>query len=409
MTVTDEPAVRFPPVDFAEFHRTVLPGRLAAGNGALAADDVAEVGALGVAVQGCDDRFTYVPVPGGIEVVAGDEQARTVVELDAEAFSGLVHDLETAPGLLYRDRVRLVRGNPMRLVRWEAAIRAMYHGRPIFDTSEPVRSLRDGRVLDGAATFTLDSDPAEMADFLASAGYLVVKGVFSRDETAAMRAAADRLRALATEGDQKSWWGRNAHGEALLTRVLHAGREEVFRDLYRDDRLLRIAALSEYELVPRFGGNAEASSVLWKLPGVTEGLADIPWHRDCGMGGHATMCPLLIASVCLTDGSPAAGELRALPGSWKASVNFIDPSDPAAPAGVGLAVEEGDVSFHYSDVMHASLAPTSDEGPFRISALVAFVPPTASVHHGDEKTYNDPLLKNPDGQVEHLSKVVDRL
>jgi ectoine hydroxylase-related dioxygenase (phytanoyl-CoA dioxygenase family) len=396
-------------VDFTAFHRTDLPARLASGNGALAAEDVAEVGALGIRLAGTGAAFTYVPVAGGIDVVEGDEPARSVVELDEVSFSGLVHDLETAPGLLYRDRVRKVRGNPMRFVRWEAALRAMFHGRPIFDASEPVRSRRSGHVLDPAATFTPESPVDEMADFLASMGYLHVRSVFTPEETAAMRAAAERLQSSATEGDKKSWWGRNAEGEAVLTRVIDAGREPVFRDLYRDERMLRVAGASEYELVPRGGGGDEGSTVLWKLPGVTEGLADLPWHRDCGMGGHATMCPLLIASVCLTDGSPAAGELRVLPGSWKASVNFVDAGDPAAPAGVGIAVREGDVSFHYSDVMHASLAPTSADGPFRVSALVAFVPPTARVHHGDEATYNDPLLKNEDGQVEHLTKVVDRL
>jgi ectoine hydroxylase-related dioxygenase (phytanoyl-CoA dioxygenase family) len=406
---TTEPATTFPEVDFVDFHQTILPARLAGGNGALATDDVAEVGALGIRLAETGETFTYVPVPGGIDVVAGDELARSIVELELASFSGMVHDIESAPGLLYRDKVKKVRGNPMRFVRWEAAIRAMFHGRPIFDPSTPTTSLRTGAVLDPATTFTLDADHEAMADFLASVGYLVVKGVFDRDETAAMRAAAERLRAVTTEGDKKSWWGRDEEGRPLLTRVLSAGREPVFRELYQDDRILGVAALSEYELQPAAVGGEAGASVLWKLPGVAEGLADLPWHRDCGMGGHATTCPRLIASICLTDGSAAAGELRMLPGSWKAGVNFIDASDPSAPEGVGLDVAEGDVSFHYSDVMHASLPPTHPDGPHRISALVSFVRPSARVHHEGERTYNDPLLKSPDGQVEHLTRLVDRL
>jgi hypothetical protein len=61
--------------------------------------------------------------------------------------------------------------------------------------------------------------------------------------------------------------------------------------------------------------------------------------------------------------------------------------------------------LHYSDVMHASLPPTSAEGPHRVSALVAFVPPDAG-HHRGARHYNDVLLGRPGGQVEHL---VDRL
>lgn len=398
---------RFALVDFEDFHRRELPRRLAAGNGALAAPALVDVAPLGLRVTGHDHAFTYVPVVGGVEVVEGDEVARSVVEIDEEAFVGLVHDLETVPGLLYRNRVTKVRGNPMRFVAWEAALRAMFHGRPVFDPEAPVIDAA-GAAIDPARTFTLADDADEMARFLHAAGYIVIKDVFSADEVEAMRAAADRLEAAAVEGDRASWWGRNASGEPVLTRVLTGGTEPVLKSLYADDRLLRIAALSAYELTPRAVSGPQGVTVLWKRPDMTEGLADIPWHRDCGMGGHAQNCPLLIATVCLTDGSAAAGELRALPGSWTSSVNFMDPSQPDAPTGVGLATTAGDVSFHYSDVMHASLPPTGD-GPHRISALIAFVPPDAGNHHREERTYNDPLLKRDDGQVEHLSKLVDRL
>jgi ectoine hydroxylase-related dioxygenase (phytanoyl-CoA dioxygenase family) len=141
--------------------------------------------------------------------------------------------------------------------------------------------------------------------------------------------------------------------------------------------------------------------VLWKNPDMTEGLSDLPWHRDCGMGGHASMCPVIIATVCLTTGGPDAGELRVLPGSHDSSFHFIDGNDPAAPTGIGLRVEAGDVSFHSSDLAHVSLPPTSRTGPFRISALVGFVLPDAH-HHRGEGQYNDVLLDRDDGQVEHL-------
>src|SRR4029434_9917813 len=114
------------------------------------------------------------------EVVAGDAAADTVIELAPELWSELAHDLESAPGLLYAGRARCAKGDAMHFVRWEPALRAMYHGRPIF---RPERAdLHDacGRSLDANRGFTLADDRAEMAHFLRTAGYLFAKGVFSR-------------------------------------------------------------------------------------------------------------------------------------------------------------------------------------------------------------------------------------
>lgn len=398
--------------EFRRFHTDELPRRLAAGNGGIAGPEVAASKPIALRLTGTDEAFTYVPTPtadGGttISVVAGDAGAATLAELDAASFDGLVADLDSIPGLLYRDRLRTVRGAPMRLMRWEAALRAMYTGRPILDPSAPL--LRpDGSVLDPTTTYSLDADPTEMAGFLHAAGYLVVRDVFDEGEVAAMLAAADRLAADARPGDGSSWWGRDAAGDEILTRVVRAGEEPALRALHADERLAALASLSEFELRPRGASGSEGVTVLWKHHGLTEGLGDLPWHRDCGMGGHATMCPLVVATVCLTDGGPEAGELRVLPGSWRGSLRFHDPAEAGAPVGVGLATRAGDVSLHYGDSMHASLAPTSAAGPHRISALVAFVQPTGHVHHDDERTYNDPLLTREDGQVPHLRRLVEQ-
>ena len=78
------------------------------------------------------DAFTYVPVAGGVDVVEGDTNARTVIEISREHWEAVVHDLESAPGLLYAGKVKCLRGSAMRFVRWEPGLRAMFQGRPIF-------------------------------------------------------------------------------------------------------------------------------------------------------------------------------------------------------------------------------------------------------------------------------------
>jgi Phytanoyl-CoA dioxygenase (PhyH) len=396
----------YSPIDFRDFHRNELPRRLAAGHGALAAeDDLAALGGLAFRIP-TGEAFTYQPRPGGVDVVPGDAAAHTVIEIEPERWSELVHDLESAPGLLYAARVRCASGDAMRFVRWEPALRAMYHGRPIFKPE--CAELRDarGRRLDVNRSFSLADDRAEMAHFLRTAGYLLAKEVFTPDETRRLKDRARDHESRARRGDKRSWWGRNAEGDEVLCRVTRCGDcDESLRGLARDPRIASLAALSHHPLVPRDRWG-DGVAVLIKNPAMTEGLSDLPWHRDCGMGGHASMCPVLIFSIYLAPSRPETGELRMLPGSHEASLGFFEATDPRAPRGVGLAADPGDVSLHYGDIMHAAPPPTG-AGPFRKCVLLSYARADAYNHRG-ESSYNDVLLSREDGQVEHLAKVARR-
>jgi len=389
---------------FHRFHTVELPRRLRNGNGDLAFTDVRPLGSLAIATPA--GAYTYVPGDGTVHVVAGTEVADTVVEMDLDAWLGLVSDLDTAPGLFYSGRVTATHGKPLRFVRWEPGLRAMFHGLPLFDPDTvDLHDLR-GAPLDPSGSFTLDdldARPEEMRHFLTTAGYVVVRGVFGDEELEAMRADAAMMHAEATPGDGHSWWGRTADGEEVLCRVLDAARFDRYQALGDDERVRRLSELPPEGLEARELGALDSRTVLWKKPGVTEGLADLPWHRDCGLGGHALNCPTVILTVCLTDGTPEAGELRVLPGSHKGSYPFVDGRHAAAPEGVPVAVKAGDISLHYSDVMHASLPPTSAEGPHRVSVLMAFVPDDSG-HHRGARHYNDVLLDTDDGQIEHLAR-----
>jgi hypothetical protein len=276
--------------------------------------------------------WTYAAGPEGIDVVPGDAGAETLVELDLEAWRGLVTDIESAPGLLYAGRVRCVRGDPLRFVRWEPIWRAMFHGRPLYDPERHPLHDRDGSPLDPSRTFQIDDDRDELAHFLRETGYLLVRDVFRRDEVEGLLGVAHQVRAEAVPGDKRSWWGKNTRGEEVLCRVTHAGEVPELRALYEDARIRRIARLADAPLTPRAMGSVQGVTVLFKNPDMAEGLSDLPFHRDCGMGGHAIMCPTLIFTICLTSGSPEAGELRMLPGSWKRSYTYVDARDPKAPA-----------------------------------------------------------------------------
>jgi hypothetical protein len=294
----------------------------------------------------------------------------------------------------------------MRFVSWEPGLRAIFTGRRVYDPGEPLAD-RFGRPLGVERAFTLDDDREDMAHFLRTTGYLLVRRVFSPDEVAGLLEEAGELRSEARKGDKLSWWGRNAAGEEVLCRVTRAAAKPRLATLPSDPRLLRLVALADEPLVHRLG-EGNGVTVIYKNPAMKEGLSDIPWHRDCGMGGHSVMCPVLICSAFLTPASPATGELVFLPGSWQRTFGFLEATDARAPRGAHFAAEPGDVSVHYGDVMHAAPPPAQPGlAKYRVSAVVGFARPDARNHRG-AKSYNDVLHQREDGQVEHLAQVAER-
>lgn len=400
--MTTAPA--FPPIDFDRYHREHLPALLPVRRAlALRATEGLRSFAFRLRDGGA---FTYLRREGGLEVAPGDETADTVIELDLESWQGLVHELEAPAGLLYAGRLRCLRGQAIDLMAWEPGLRALYNGRAPYDPDRLDLRDRTGRPLDPERTFVPGDDPEETAYFLRTAGYLFVRGVFRDDEVAAFRFEAEALRREARKGDHLSWWGRNAGGEEVLCRVTRAATRPRLATIPGDARILALEDLSGENLVHR-KDESDGVTVIYKNPDMVEGLGDIPWHRDCGMGGHAVMCPTLLASVYLTDATPETGDLRMLPGSREASFN-AHVARASSLAGVSFRARPGDVSLHYSDTLHVAPPPAARGlETYRVSAVVAFARP-GTAHHRGERSYNDVLHQRADGQIEHLVAVAKR-
>jgi ectoine hydroxylase-related dioxygenase (phytanoyl-CoA dioxygenase family) len=396
----------FPRLDFDRYHRETLPLALDARRGCLAARAVHGLGSLAFRLRE-GGAYSYRSLGDGIEISPGDASADTVIELDHEAWEGLVHELEAPAGLLYAGRLRCVRGHAMQLMAWEAGLRALYNGRPLYEADRLALRDRSGRPLDIERSFTLEDEREELRHFLDVAGYLFVRGVFGADEVAAFRLEAEALRGEARKGDKLSWWGKNASGEEILCRVTRADSKPKLATLASDPRLRALADLASQRLVSR-KGEGGGVTVIYKHPQMVEGLGDLPWHRDCGMGGHAVMCPVLIASIYLSAATPETGTLAMLPASHRASFGTRPANYPGMPRTATLNAQPGDVSIHYGDTMHAAAAPTdATRDGYRISAIVGFARPDAA-HHRGEKSYNDVLHGRDDGQVEHLERVAER-
>jgi hypothetical protein len=400
-------AAASPAVDFHRFHREELPRLLSDGRGREAAKAVRHLGSLAFR-RSEGGAYTYAPGPVGIEVLPGDA-ADTVVELSDESWRGIVLELEAAAGLLYGGRARCRRGDAMKWLAWEPGLRALYNGRPFYDPARVRLEDWSGAPLAAEQTFSPDDDRADMAHFLRTAGYLFVRNVFHPGEVARFLDEARELRGEAAPGDGLSWWGKNASGEPILCRVTRGGAKPGLRSIPSDPRLQALRDLADEPLEHRLRGSSEEGvSVIYKNPDMKEGLSDLPWHRDCGMGGHAVMCPVLIASVYLTPANPDTGELKMLPGSWTAACAPIDPNHPRAPRGAHFDARPGDVSLHYGDTMHAAPPPArSDLDSYRISAVTGYARPGAR-HHRGARSYNDVLHQRSDGQIEHLAEVAKR-
>lgn len=323
-----------------------------------------------------DEAVTYRVVDGGVEVVDG-VQAPTVVTLSAEAFDDFVRQWRSAFGLLYAG---LVDGPPDALMRWEATLRAVWSGQdPALPDVEPC-----------------DPD-APLAEQLATQGFALVREVFTADEVAALRAEVDRLTALARPDDRRSWWARDADGEDVCCRLLYTEeRSEVIPSIVGDGRLADLLApLGEDVRLAddRFDGY----SVVMKPPGIVEGLADLPWHRDCGLGGHSVMCPLFNVGIQLEAATEETGRLDFLPGShasawWPLRLRDVDDRPT-----VSVDTQPGDVTVHDGHVLHRAASPTGTGG--RRAMYATFVQQSAFEHVGPGQAINDVLFATAEGGV----------
>ncbi len=382
-------------VDFKHFHEYELPERIRSGNGALACADLRRVPRLGLKLSG-GGAYTYRPTLKSVEIDPGLETAELVVELSPDAWHAFVQEYRSVPGLLYAGLARIETGNPLMFVRWEPALRALYHGRPVVDPNHClIGSWEPG------LSFEPNSDPTMMRRFLDEMGYLRVRQVFMESEVEVLRNETDWLRAETAIDDPHSWWGENRTGEKVLTRITYAGdRSPRIATLYDDLRVLRLIRLSEHPLRAS-RDRVDGVTLLFKNRDMTAGLSDLPWHRDCGLGGHSVICPTLIVGIHLGATTPENGDLRVIPGSWRGTCHAIDTSSPNAPRGISLGAEAGDCTLHYGDLMHAAPPPMGNGG-CRTTLYLTFLPPQAFEHIGAYQAYNDVLLGNSDRKVSHL-------
>ena len=357
-----------------------------------AARGLAATGAITFLVDG--DAVTYATDGASIGVEEGRDDGDTAVRLTRQAWDDMVRQLRTFINLLLSEDLVFERGGFEQMADWDPVLRYLHAGIPPYD---PARADLAGR--DPGATYTLDAEDAELAAQLETMGYLHLTGVFTAAEMAAANAEVDRLAALAAPGDDRSWWVTQEDGTSALCRLVYTTlRSPVLADLENDPRVVRLGTLLDptLRLAP---DRMEGSAVLLKVPGRTSGLSNIPWHQDCGMGGHAILCPSVSVGIQLTGSDASTGNLQVVPGSHGQAIHYRFMARAEDVPTVSIDTAPGDVTVHVQDLMHASPKPTGAGG--RRTMYVTRYPATLWDHIGPGQAFND-LVRNRTEQVARL-------
>lgn len=374
----------FDALDFESFHRETIP-QLVRANGPLAVRGAD--GTEPLAFRLPDGRaWTFAVVDGSLRVTPGDKDAQTVVSLSEPDWSDFVNEVRTCFGLLYAGRVSFVRGGFDALDRWEPVLRGLFDGRPPYDPAE-----LEG--LDLAQSFRLDEEE-KAGEFLRRAGFVHLRSVFDEGEVAEVRREVERMRQASRPTDDRSWWAKDVAGADVCCRLIYTTQSsEVLGDFVGDERLTRLAALGGSELKPALD-RLDGVSVVLKNPSIVEGLSDLPWHRDCGLGGHPVLCPTVLLGVQLDAANAGTGQLSFLAGSHLTTGSPPAPGDGSLPI-VGIDSDPGDVTVHFGHVLHVAPPPESP-GAGRRTMYVSYSNPAVFDVVPAGRGYNDVLFTGLD-------------
>jgi hypothetical protein len=307
-----------------------------------------------------DGQLTLVPGDDRLLIRPGADDA-LVVRLDRAAFSDLMQDTASAFGLQMTGRAVIERGSVDAFVEWEPVLRCLLDGRAVYEPGAVDFRDRDGAPLDLRRSFTLGDDPEEIGGFLAQAGFLHIKSLFTEAEMAAVSAELDDAINAAERNDGASWWARISSGDWYPARILGFNQKSpALRALLRDDRFAAIGTFTGDQFAQRDPDVGDSAEGLLKKVGVVEGASDVSWHKDCAMGGHSRGCCGLVVGISLTGAGSQNGELGVVAGSHRANVPVLGVEGLDLPR-LPLPTRAGDVTVHCSCTLHMSRPPVSAE------------------------------------------------
>ena len=146
-------------------------------------------------------------------------------------------------------------------------------------------------------SFTPEDSDEEMRAFLEDAGYLHIKGLFTKDEMAAVEADFPIAAPHFEKGDPKAWFATTQYGVEHLVRMEGFDRySPATVALIDEERFQRIGRIPGIGHVSSRKPGARVGA-LSKPIGVVKGISDVPWHKDCSLGRHSYECCSLTVGV----------------------------------------------------------------------------------------------------------------
>jgi hypothetical protein len=274
----------------------------------------------------------------------------------------VLDDQATPMGFFSSGRLDQLHGRLGHLLDWWLVLRGAIDGQAVHVPGAVTFEDGDGRPLDLTRAFTHDDDPADIAAFLETAGFVHLAGWYDPAVMARISEDMDRAAPTYSPGDGRSWWATVADGSERLVRMQEFHRHsDAVADLLVGEELEAIAGLCGDGHVPDSPTSRNPIEALFKPVGVVAGISDVPWHKDCSLGRHSYECCRLTVGISVTGGQAGTGQLRVRPGSHRALVwpaleqPGLDLPDHPLPT------QTGDVTVHLSCTLHTAEPPTSGE------------------------------------------------
>jgi hypothetical protein len=293
----------------------------------------------------------------------GAASAAVRAVLDPTSLGELLAGLQTTIGLVVRGRVDVAAGRGADLVAWDHVLRALVDGVPFHEPGGVAFVTSDGEPLDLGRTFGPGDDDAELARFLAEAGFAHLRGWIDPSVLAPIEREVDAAARASSPDAPHRWWSQMRDGSQRCTRVMYVlDASATMRALVEGPVYERLSRLFG-DGHRRFPERPQSSEALIKPIGVARGLADLPWHRDCSQGGHDYGCAGYAIGLPLSPTGGDRGFLRVVGGSHRVSMpppESVPGYDAALPT-LELATEPGDLTIHVSCTLHGTVPPTSGD------------------------------------------------
>jgi hypothetical protein len=310
---------------------------------------------LEIDLDGTVWTLRFVDSAPTVEPGPGTESGVARLRLTPSLLSDLAVDQITPIGMMTAGTLDLPNGGLGLLLDWWVVWRDALDTNPLPGPDEVDLTV------DLTQSFTLADDPADIRAFLEHAGFVHLRGVFTADEMAQISADMDTAADTYSPGDGRSWWAGTATCDRLVRMQFFEEHSPTAAALLDDPRFTALGDLPGCG--HRFGGFAESRwEALFKPIGVTSGISDVPWHKDCSLGRHSYECTRITVGVSVTGAGPTTGQLRVVPGSHRALMwpSLLDVAALPLPD-IGLATETGDVTLHLSCTLHMAQPPTTAE------------------------------------------------